>query len=75
MYAEIDGRGGRLKGMLRRADAMGSRLCALIGDGELERGVLTLKDLAGHTQEEIPLDGAAHAIADRLASPISGSAR
>ena len=75
VYAEIDGRGGRLKGMLRRADAMGSRLCALIGDGELERGVLTLKDLAGHTQEEIPLDGSAQAIADRLASPIPGSAR
>ena len=52
-----------------------SMIGALIGDGELERGVLTLKDLAGHTQEEIPLDGSAQAIADRLASPIPGSAR
>ena len=45
--------------MLRRANALGARLCVILGDGELERGVVAVKDLAAHTQEEIPLEGAA----------------
>jgi histidyl-tRNA synthetase len=65
--AEVDGRGGRLKGMLRRADAMGAKLCAILGEGELERGMVAVKDLAGHQQEELPLDTAARALADRVA--------
>jgi histidyl-tRNA synthetase len=64
---ELDGRGGRLKGMLRRADALGARLCIILGDSEAERGVIAVKDLVGHVQEEIPLDGAARVLADRVA--------
>ena len=80
--AEVDGRGGRLKAMLRRADSMGARLCVLLGESELARGVLTVKDLTGHVQDEIPLEGAARVLADRVtmvdameAHPVSGGAR
>jgi histidyl-tRNA synthetase len=71
---EVDGRGLRLKPMLRRADAVGARFALLLGEGELERGVVTVKDLAGHSQDEIPLDGAARVLADRVAAaPLPSS--
>ena len=41
--------------MLRRADALGARHCIVIGDAELARGVVQLKDLAQHQQEELAL--------------------
>jgi histidyl-tRNA synthetase len=67
LRAEIDGRGGRLKAMLRRADALGAKLCVIFGESEIERGVVAVKDLAGRTQEELPIGGAAPALAEKLA--------
>lgn len=69
---EVDGRGGKIKGMLRRADSLGTRLCVIIGDGELQRGVATVKDLAGHAQTEVQLDTAATSLAEqvRATAPI-----
>jgi len=63
---ELDGRGGSLKSMLRRADSSGARLCIVVGDAELERGVVQLKDLALHAQHELPLDAAAEHVVERL---------
>jgi histidyl-tRNA synthetase len=65
VMAEVDGRGGKLKAMIRRADSVGARLCVILGDAEVARGVVAVKDLAGHVQDEIPLDGAARILADR----------
>lgn len=73
LSVELDGRGARLKPMLRRADGLGARLCLILGDSEVERGVVTVKDLAGHTQEEIPLEGAARVLADRVVDLGPGS--
>jgi histidyl-tRNA synthetase len=69
---EVDGRGGKIKAMLRRADALGAKLCVILGDGELERGVATVKDLAGHKQIEVPLESAAASLAEqvRTTAPI-----
>lgn len=67
--ADIDGRGASLKAMLRRADALGARLCLILGDSELGRGVVVLKDLAARTQEEVPLAEAVEVTARRLAAP------
>ena len=63
--ADVDGRGTSLKSMLRRANAMGARYCFVLGESEIERGVVQVKDLAQHSQEELPLDGAAKTIASR----------
>jgi histidyl-tRNA synthetase len=63
---EVDGRGGKIKAMLRRADAFGATLCVLLGEGELERGVATVKDLARHTQIEVPLESAAASLAEQV---------
>jgi histidyl-tRNA synthetase len=50
--ARVDGRGQKLNRMLPRASSSGARFCVILGDGELERGVVALKDLVAHTQEE-----------------------
>jgi histidyl-tRNA synthetase len=67
---EVDGRGGSLKSMLRRANGSGARLCILVGDSEIDRGVVTVKDLCVHTQEELPRGTAVATISARLAEPI-----
>lgn len=79
---EVDGRGAKLKSMIRRADSMGARLCVLLGESELARGVISVKDLGAHVQDEIPLEGAARVLADRVAMaaaigapPASGGTR
>jgi histidyl-tRNA synthetase len=51
---EVDARGNSPKSMLRRADALGAGACIIIGDSELGRAVVKLKDLSAHTQEEVP---------------------
>jgi histidyl-tRNA synthetase len=51
-----------LKGQLKRANRSGARFCLILGEDELNRGVVQLKDMDGHSQQEIPLDGAAEAI-------------
>ena len=66
---EIDGRGGSVKSMLRRANALGARLCLLLGDTELDRGVVKVKDLAAHTEQEEPLDGVVTRIAALVVAP------
>lgn len=73
----IEGRGGRLKAMLRRADALGARFCLIVGEAEIARGVAAVKDLVAHTQDEIALDDVARTVADRAAGstpPAAASA-
>lgn len=54
IVAEVDGRGGSLKSMLRRANALGARLCLILGDEEVKSGSVKLKDLTEHTQTDAP---------------------
>jgi histidyl-tRNA synthetase len=49
----VEGRGGSLKSMLRRANAIGAKKALVIGDGEIDRGVVQLKDLEGHAQRDV----------------------
>ncbi len=65
---EVDARDSRLKAKLRRADQTGARLCVLAGESEIGRGVFAVKDLAAHAQDEIPIEGAANVLFDRLKS-------
>lgn len=63
---ELDGRGGSLKSLLRRADALGARFCLVLGDSELERGVVQVKELRERTQTEVPMTGLLAHIQERL---------
>lgn len=74
VLVDFDGRGNSMKSMLRRANAVGARLCVILGDAELDRGVVKLKDLTGHAEEELDRAGAVDAIVARLSAASTGSA-
>jgi histidyl-tRNA synthetase len=65
VVAEIDGRGGKLKTMMSRAERRGAAVCVILGE-ETARGAVAVKDLAARTQEELPIETAARVIADRI---------
>jgi len=70
----LDGRGNSMKSMLRRADGLKARFCVVIGESEVEQGVVQVKDLAAHSQEIVPRAAAAAHIAAAFAvAPAAGS--
>jgi histidyl-tRNA synthetase len=63
----LDGRGNSMKSMLRRADGLAARVCVVIGDSEVEQDQVQLKDLAAHSQEQVPRAEAVARIVSALA--------
>jgi histidyl-tRNA synthetase len=55
VHTDVDGRGGSLKSLLRRADALGAKVCLVLGDAELDKGVVQVKQLALHQTAEVSL--------------------
>jgi histidyl-tRNA synthetase len=53
LRCEVDTRKASLKAMLRRANALGARVCLILGDREVNEGVVELKDLAGYVQQKV----------------------
>jgi histidyl-tRNA synthetase len=70
LRVESDLRGGSLKSQLRRADKMNARIAMIIGQSEVEQGVVQLKDLRQQTQEQIPRSQAAQRARARLADEL-----
>jgi histidyl-tRNA synthetase len=55
--------GGRgLKGAMKAADRSGARYALVLGERDLDGGVIQLKDLSDGSQTEVPLDGAVAAV-------------
>jgi histidyl-tRNA synthetase len=54
----------KMKTLLARATKIGARFAVIIGDDELARGVVQLRDLKESTQREVAEAEAARAIAD-----------
>ncbi len=73
--AEVDGRGTSLKSQLRRADALGARLVVVLGESEIERQVAQVKDLAGHSQREVPFGQLAEELVMSLQSSVPSAER
>ncbi len=65
---EVDARGSSLKAVLRRANSLGARVVLIVGDGELDKNVVTVKDMAAHAQEEIAREVVVGVVHDRLAA-------
>ena len=57
-----------LKALLRRADKIGAHYALIVGENELARGVVQLKDLQASSQREVALD----AIASELTLKVRG---
>jgi histidyl-tRNA synthetase len=66
LRVESDLRGGSLKSQLRRADKMNARIAMILGESEVENGVVQLKDLKNQTQDEVPRSEAAQQARARL---------
>src|SRR5439155_13202674 len=66
--ADVDGRGGSLKIILRRANTSGATYCIVLGDAELAQDSLQVKDLQAHTQENLSRTDVARILADRIRS-------
>ena len=56
----------KLKDQLAQASNKNARFAVIVGDGELERGVAAVKDLAARTQKDVPLGDVAREIAAAL---------
>ncbi|WP_419728703.1 histidine--tRNA ligase [Lichenicola sp.] len=54
---------GNLKRRMERANRIGAGFAVILGDAEVERGVVQLKDLGGGGQEEVALDEVATRVA------------
>ena len=63
---EIDTRGSSLKSQLRRANGLGARVVLILGDEELAKGLVQVKDLEAHTQDSMAIEHALRVVLDRL---------
>jgi histidyl-tRNA synthetase len=52
----LDPEGRSFKSRMKLADKLGARYVAIRGEDEAARGVWTVRDMAGSTQEDVPLD-------------------
>ncbi|MCK4596518.1 histidine--tRNA ligase, partial [bacterium] len=68
---DADFMGRSLKAQLRAANRLGARYALIIGEDELKRGKLVLKDMKRSQQEEIDLDEMVQKVCDRLAQRSS----
>jgi histidyl-tRNA synthetase len=59
--------GGSLKAQLRQADKRGARFVLILGEDELARGEVTLRDLAAGTQVAVALAAVVEQLQQRLA--------
>ncbi|NCQ60991.1 MAG: histidine--tRNA ligase [Myxococcales bacterium] len=68
LRVDADLRGGSVKSQLRRASKTGARFALLLGEGEVARGVVQLKDLVAHEQRDLPLAEVARELAALVAA-------
>lgn len=55
--ADMDHSARSLKAQMKYAGKIGARYCALIGESELEAGVVKLRDMQASSEREVPVDG------------------
>jgi histidyl-tRNA synthetase len=62
----MDHEGRGLKSQMKKADKLGARLVAILGEGEIAKGVWTVRDMAGSAQEEVPESGLLDYLREKL---------
>jgi histidyl-tRNA synthetase len=63
---ELDYEGRSLKSQMRRADKLGVRLVLILGEEEMNRGEIQLRDMAGKSQNLLPLSSAVETLREML---------
>lgn len=69
LRCEVDTRKASLKAQLRRANSLGARVALILGDREIQEGIVELKDLAGHAQEKVARASVVSRVREILTSP------
>ena len=59
---DLDYEGRSLKGQMRRADKLGVQHVVILGEEELKKGEIQVRDMSSKTQSTLPLDSAARAL-------------
>jgi histidyl-tRNA synthetase len=67
---EVDSRNASIKAQLRRANSLGARFAVILGDRELDEGVVELKDLVAHAQERVARSALTERIVALLAAVV-----
>ncbi len=71
---EVDTRKASMKAQLRRANALGARVALILGDREINEGIVEVKDLAAQMQEKVPRADVPGRVREILASPAKPKA-
>ena len=66
LRVDIDHRAGSMKSQMKRADKLGAEVVLILGDDELDRGVITLRRMADSEQESVTLDALEARLAEIL---------
>ena len=66
LRADMDHQARSLKAQFKYADKLGAKYVAVLGDDEIERGVVKLRDMSTREEWEAPLETAAEALRERL---------
>lgn len=64
--ADMDYRASSLKAHLRQADRLAANFVAILGDDEVAKGSLLVRNMQTKAQEDVPLETAAATLASRL---------
>jgi len=70
---ELEARDARVKAVIRRAEGVGARWLVLIGEDEVVRGEVSLKDLAMHRQEALTVSDAIRNLAEMVKQHVSSA--
>lgn len=63
---DTDYEGKSLKGALRKANDLGAKYVLMLGEDELKRGTVALKDMASGTQEEVSAANLTQALKEKI---------
>jgi histidyl-tRNA synthetase len=61
-----DPEGRSFKSRMKLADRLGARFVAIVGEAELQKGVFSIRDMAGSTQEDVPVARVADHLKERF---------
>ncbi|MBD3348685.1 MAG: histidine--tRNA ligase [Candidatus Eisenbacteria bacterium] len=64
---ELDHQGRSMKAQMREAGRLGARVAIIVGEDELERGAVSVKDMETGDQVEVELDRLNEAVEEKLA--------
>jgi histidyl-tRNA synthetase len=65
LAAMLDPEGRSFKSRMKQADKLGARFVAILGEDEMAKGVVTVRDMARSTQEDVPRERALEHLKER----------